>query len=153
MWGTRRRRGADADRERGAAVLACADGRFADAERAARAALALRERAAGADSPATAGEAVTLAAVLAALDRRAEANAYYQRALATYRRQCGAEHYDVAVCLHGLALLHADTEPAVSRQRLLHALWIKRAVLGGIHPEVAELLEDMAALSALAAAA
>jgi hypothetical protein len=94
---------------------------------------------------------VALAAVLAALDRRAEANALYQRALGTYRQHGGPEHYDVAVCLHGLALLHADTEPAVSRRRLEAALRIKRSALGGIHPEVVEILDDMASLCALPA--
>ncbi|GAA3384558.1 tetratricopeptide repeat protein [Cryptosporangium minutisporangium] len=149
MWKSRRRWNAEADRHRGAAAYAYADGRFAEAEADARSALARRERAVGADSPAAAGDAVALAAVLAALDRRAEANALYQRALATYRRHSGPEHYDVAVCLHGLALLHADTEPALSRRRLQAALWIKRSALGGIHPEVVDLLDDLAALSAV----
>lgn len=145
MWGSRKQRIVDADRERGGAVMAIADGRLDEAERAARTALKLRERVTGLDTPTLAADAVTLAEVLAARDCRAEANAHYQRALAIHRRY--ERHYDVAVCLLGLARLHSDTEPAVSRQRLEHALWIKRAALGGIHPEVLEILDEMAELT------
>ncbi|WP_344653629.1 tetratricopeptide repeat protein [Cryptosporangium japonicum] len=146
MFGHRKHTIAAADREHGAAVLAWTDGDLDEAERAARTALKLRERASKEDTPSIAADAKTLADVLAARDARAEANALYQRALAVYRRY--GRQYDAALCLRGLGRLHADTEPAVSRQRLLHALWIKRALLGGIHPEVAELLEDLAALPA-----
>ncbi|TQS45388.1 hypothetical protein [Cryptosporangium phraense] len=146
MWKTRRNLAAH--RHRATAAAAYADGRLVDAATSARAALAHTERAAGPHSPAAAVDARTLAAVLAELDRRAEANALYQRALGIF----GRDTYDGAVCLHGLALLHADTEPSVSRARLQHALQVKRAVLGGLHPEVAAILEDMAALSALATA-
>ena len=117
-----------------------AAGRFEDAETPARTALKLRERIEN-DTPAVAADALALARVLAEKDYRAEANALYHRALTIYRAH--GYQYDAAVCLHGLARLHADTEPAVSRERLMLALWIKRGILGGLHPEVLELLTEM----------
>ena len=151
MWGSDRQRREDADRERGAAAMATADGRFDEAERAARTALKLRERISDEETPAIAEDAVALAKVLAARDSRAEANALYHRALTIYRRY--ERQYDAAGCLLGLACLHADTEPALSRERLRLALWIKRAALGGIHPEVLEILDAMAELSGLSGTA
>ncbi|MFG1925883.1 tetratricopeptide repeat protein [Cryptosporangium sp. NPDC048952] len=141
MWGTRKHYIADADREYGVAVLALVNGDLDEAERAARTALKLRERTTKEDTPRIAADARMLAEILAESDARAEANALYQRALTVYRRY--ELQYDAAVCLHGLARLHADTEPALSRERLQLAMWIKRSILGGIHPEVLELLNEL----------
>lgn len=129
------------------AGLAYARGDYADAEQLARAALALRARALGADAPATVADAVVLAAVLAALGRPAQAAALYRCALRIYRRRYGPDHYEVAVCVHGLAAL-PDTAAQESRYLFDRALRVKRAVLGEEHPEIAVLLHNLAALQA-----
>lgn len=136
-----------ADQRRNLAGLAYARGDYADAEPLARAALALRARTLGADAPATVADAVVLAAVLAALDRPAEAAALYRCALRIYRRRYGPDHYQVAVCVHGLAAL-PDTAVHESRYLFDRALRVKRAVLGDEHPEIAVLLHHLAALQA-----
>jgi tetratricopeptide (TPR) repeat protein len=129
------------------AGLAYAEGRFAAAETWARQGLALRERADPAGSTGVAGDITVLGAVLVALERYAQAEELFRRALAIWTTRHGPEHYEVSVCLHNLAVLqHRRGEPDAALRSFQEALRIRQAVLGAAHPEIAVVLNNLAIL-------
>jgi tetratricopeptide (TPR) repeat protein len=129
------------------AGLAYAEGRFVEAEIWARRGLALRERADPAGSTGIAGDITVLGAVLVALDRYAEAEELFARALHIWTARFGPEHYEVSVCLHNLAVLQQRRgEPDAALRTFQEALRIREAVLGPAHPELALVLNNLAVL-------
>jgi len=126
------------------AGLSPARGRYAEAEPWARRAVEIRLRGHPADDPSVLADQVVLAAVLVGLGREDEAEPLYAGALSGYERLYGPAHYEVAVCHNGLAACRVAADDAEAALRhLREALQIKRSVLGGSHPEVGVLLNNM----------
>ena len=124
------------------AGLAYACGDYEHAEREIRTALAMPGRAA-ADRSADKG---LLGAVLAARGQHEEAHAVLRRVLAEMELIHGSSHYEVAVVLQNLAMLHQRRDPEQSQQLYERALHIKQRRLGRTHPEVGVLLNNLATL-------
>jgi hypothetical protein len=81
-----------------------------------------------------------LGAVLLDLDRLAEAEAQLRHAYRIWVRRFGPDHYEAAVCLHGLGVIgFRRGDPRAAMRSLDEALRIKTAVLGPEHPELAAL--------------
>jgi hypothetical protein len=86
-----------------------------------------------------------LGAVLLDLGRLDEAEAQLRHAYRIWVRRFGAQHYEAAVCLHGLAVASLRRgDPRAALRTLDEALRIKTAVLGSGHPEVADLRHNRA---------
>jgi hypothetical protein len=67
-------------------------------------------------------------------------------------RSLGPDHYEAAVCLHGLGVVRFRRGDADAASSALHALGealrIKTAVLGPDHPEIAALRRNIAVVRA-----
>ena len=126
------------------AGLSHARGRYAEAEPWARRAVAIRLGSHCPDDPSVLADQVVLAAVLVGQGREDEAEPLYAAVLAAYEQRYGPDHYEVAVCHNGLAACRvAADDPEAALRHLREALQIKRAVLGGSHPEIGVLLNNM----------
>jgi tetratricopeptide (TPR) repeat protein len=128
--------------------LSLADaGRYAEAEPLFKKALAIDERALGADHPGVATDLNNLALLYKHQGRYAEAEPLFKRALAIREKALGADHPSVATGLNNLALLYnqqgryAEAEPLYKR-----ALAIDEKALGAGHPDVATGLNNLALL-------
>jgi tetratricopeptide (TPR) repeat protein len=127
------------------AGLAHAQGRYREAEPAARRAVELRECLRGPDHPEVARDLTVLAAILAGQGRLDQAEALYRRALDIFQRRLTPEHYEVAVVLNSLGGLAQDRHDPVEAEKLQRrALSIKIRVLGPDHAEVATVLNNLA---------
>jgi tetratricopeptide (TPR) repeat protein len=121
-----------------------ASGRAAEAEEPARRAYELRSAALGRDHPDALADGAALAAVLLDLDRYDEAEVLLERARAGFEDRHGSHHYEVAVCLHGLATAsYARGDLSSAERRWAEALAIKEDVLGHEHPELALTLNNL----------
>ncbi len=135
----------DADTMRVAAGLDLELGRYADAEKLDKEALALDMKDRGAGHPAVATGLNALASVYLAEGHFAEAEPLLQRALAIREKAFGADHPIVAVTVDDLAIVYrtegryADAEALAKR-----ALAIREKALGPEHPAVAASLNSLA---------
>jgi tetratricopeptide (TPR) repeat protein len=119
--------------------------RVAEAERAAREALALVERTDGPEHPSTAMALTTLATVLRGREAYTDAERLLRQALGIAERTLGVDHPDVAKILIQLArrvLMRSRFGEAESVLR--RALAINEASFGPDHPTVAENLSWLA---------
>jgi len=122
-------------------------GRYDDAVPLAERALAILEKALGAEHPNVATALNSLATLYANKGDYERAEPLYQRALTILEKALGAEHPDVATALNNLAALYAykgdyaRAEPLYQR-----ALAITEKALGAEHPDVATSLSNLATL-------
>ena len=80
-------------------------------------------------------DAVAYAAILDGLQRYDESEAIYRRALVTFVKTFGTEHYEVASNLHGLAAVLCSRGDLDEAERLYRrALAIKEKPLGAASP-------------------
>jgi CHAT domain-containing protein/Tfp pilus assembly protein PilF len=122
-------------------------GRYGEAVKSARRALAIRQAVLGVRHPDTATCLNNLAAMLEAQGDYASARPLYEQALAIRPAVLGARHPDTAQSLNNLALLlQAQGDYAAAQPLLEQALAIRRAVLGQRHPDTAQSLNNLAAL-------
>lgn len=122
-----------------------AQGKFADAEKAATQALAIRQKALGSADPTVAESQINLATVYKLEGRYPQAEDLYQRALATQQKLFGPDSPKLANNLNDLgALYEAQGKHAQAEQMLQHALAIEEKALGADHPEVADVLGNIA---------
>ncbi len=125
-----------------------AEGRFAEAERLYKRALAIDEEALEKDHLNVARDVNNLAKLYQAQGQYAEAEPLYRRGLAMREKDLGPVHPEVAQSLNNLAAVYRDqgrygaAEPFCKR-----ALEIWQKVLGPVHPEVASSLSTLADLS------
>jgi len=130
------------------ADLSRAKGRFAEAERLYKRALAIDEEALGKDQLKVARDLSNLAELYQAQGQYAEAEPLHKRALEIREKVLGPVHPEVAQSLNNLAAVYRDqgrygaAEPFCKR-----ALEIWEKVLGPVHPEVASSLSTLADLS------
>jgi len=122
-------------------------GRYDEALPLAERALALREKALGAEHAAVAQSLNNVAMLYEAKGDYARAEPLYQRTLALREKLLGAEHQEVATSLNNLAGLHylkgdyTRAEPLYQR-----ALAIREKLLGAEHPGIAAPLNNLALL-------
>ncbi len=122
-------------------------GRYAEAEPLSERALAIRERALGADHPDVADSIRGLAVVYWHQGRYAEAEPLAERALAIRERALGPDHPDVSTSLNNLGNVYlyqgryAEAEPLYER-----ALAIRERAFGADHPELAFTLNNLASV-------
>lgn len=122
-------------------------GKYDEAIPLAERALAIREKALGAEHAAVAQSVNSLAILYEAKGDYGRAEPLYQRALAMREKLFGAEHPEVATSLNNLAGLnyvrgdYARAEPLYQR-----ALAIREKLLGAEHPEIATPLNNLALL-------
>ncbi|HMW02860.1 MAG TPA: CHAT domain-containing protein, partial [Acidobacteriota bacterium] len=110
-------------------------------------ALAIREKALGADHPETANSLDNLAVLYYSKDDFTRAEPLFQRALTIREKAFGADHLETARSLHNLALLYRDKEDNSRAEPLLQqALAIREKALGADHPLVAYSLNHLAGL-------
>ncbi len=124
-----------------------AEGRFAEAERLYKRALAIDEEALEKDHLNVARDVNNLAKLYQAQGQYAEAEPLYRRGLAMREKDLGPVHPEVAQSLNNLAEVYyaqgkyTEAEPLHKR-----ALAIREKVLGPVHPEVAHSLNNLAAV-------
>jgi CHAT domain-containing protein len=126
-----------------------AQGKYADAEGLYRRALAIKEKALGADHPDVAQTLHNLALVYADQRKYADAEGLYRQALAIKEKARGADHPDVATTLNNLANVYeAQGKYADADGLYKRALMIDEKALGADHPDVAQNLDNLAIVSA-----
>jgi tetratricopeptide (TPR) repeat protein len=122
-------------------------GDFTAAAPPGRKAWAISRRLLGEDNPRTLFDAVAYAAILDGLQRYDESEAIYRRALVTFVKTFGSEHYEVASNLHGLAAVLCSRGDLDEAERLYRrALAIKEKLLGAASPEAALTRNNLGAL-------
>lgn len=127
------------------AGLAHSRGDDAGAEPLARRGLALREAACAPEDPALGADAAALGAILEGLERWAEAEALYRRALAIW--ECKADTYEVAMTLNGLAaVLRFSGRPDDAEPLFRRALALLESDRGPGHPDTATVRNNLAML-------
>lgn len=127
--------------------LAYARGRFADAERSARHAVAVRRQIGHHESTALAADLAVLGAALAASGHDDDAEELFRHCLSTWTTRFGGDHYEVAVALHNLGMLHQRRKDVDAASDCLHAaLRIKQRRLGTAHAEVGVILNNIGVL-------
>jgi tetratricopeptide (TPR) repeat protein len=122
-------------------------GDFTAAEPPGRKAWGISRRLLGEDDPRTLFDAVAYAAILDGLQRYDESKAIYRRALVTFEKVFGPEHYEVASNLHNLAAVlctRGDLDEAEKLYR--RALAIKEKLLGAESPDAALTRNNLGAL-------
>ncbi|MGY6552995.1 MAG: tetratricopeptide repeat protein [Wenzhouxiangella sp.] len=123
-------------------------GRMAEAEALLETALALRQSIAPTAAE-TAASYNNLAVVLAAQDRRDEAEPKYRRALEIRRQTLGENHATTTYSLTNLATLHAQLGRwAEAEAGYREALSLRRSIFGDGHPAVASVLYQIGWLQA-----
>ena len=131
------------------AGLAYARGQPIEAEAAARRAVAIRERADGMAHRSVALDLAVHGAALLDLERLAEAEHCFTRAVGILSRRAPADGYEIGVNLSNLAACRARSDDNQTAARLLReAIALKSPILGARHPEVARHEEDLAAIVA-----
>jgi tetratricopeptide (TPR) repeat protein len=122
-----------------------ARGRYHDAEKAYREALAIRCKVLGEEHPETAQSYSYVAMCLDAQGQHADALPLFRQALAIYRKVLGEEHPDTAQSYNNLAYcLHHQGKPAEAVPLYRQALAIWRRVLGEEHPRTADSYNNLA---------
>ena len=122
-------------------------GDYAGAEPLLRRALAIDEKALGADRPDVAASLNNLAALLYPKGDYAGAEPLLRRALAISEKALGPDHPHVALALNNLgALLAAKGDYAGAEPLYRRALTIDEKALGPDHPNVANILDNLAGL-------
>jgi CHAT domain-containing protein len=117
------------------------------AERLLKRAVAIEERALGADAPRVAVTLNNLAGLYKAESRYDEAEPLYGRALAIKEAAFGRDHPSVATALNNLATLYLVTErPAEAEPLYRRSITIKEGALGPDHPALAPALGNLAEL-------
>jgi len=120
---------------------------YAEAEPLHKRALAIYERALGAEHPYTASGLNNLAALYDSQGRCEEAELLLKRALAIYERALGAEHPYTATSLNNLATLYYSQGRYEEAEPLYKGtLAIREKALGTKHPYTATSLNNLAAL-------
>jgi len=120
---------------------------YVEAEPLHKRALAIYEKALGAEHPYIAASLNNLAELYYSQGRYEEAEPLLKRALAIYEKALGAEHPDTATSLNNLATLYdsqgryEEAEPLLKR-----ALAIYEKALGAKHPYTAASLNNLATL-------
>jgi tetratricopeptide (TPR) repeat protein len=122
-------------------------GGYADARPLYERALAIREKAPGAEHPDVANSLNNLASLLSDQGDYAGARPLYERALAISEKALGPEHPDVANSLNNLAVLLKDQgDYGAARPLYERALAIREQALGPEHRDVANSLNNLAVL-------
>jgi CHAT domain-containing protein/tetratricopeptide (TPR) repeat protein len=122
-------------------------GKYAEATRSARRALAMRKEVLGERHLDYATSLNNLALLLNSQEDRAAARPLYERALAIRKEVLGERHPDYATSLNNLAsLLYSQGAYAAARPLFEQALTIKKEVLGERHPDYAQSLNNLAFL-------
>ena len=110
-------------------------------------ALAIREKALGAEHPDTGTSLNNLAHLLVSQGDYAGAKPLYERALAIYEKALGAEHPDTGLSLNNLAsLLYAQGDYSGAKPLSERALAISEKALGAEHPDTGQSLNNLAGL-------
>lgn len=92
----------------------------------------------GADDPRALLDATAYAAILDGLERYAESESVYRRALSVFESKLGLEHTEVAATLHNLAAaVAAQGRPEEAEEKYRRALRVKETLFGGDSPDVA----------------
>jgi tetratricopeptide (TPR) repeat protein len=123
-------------------------GRYPEAERASRQALAIRETVLGPDDAAVAESLNNLALLHHAQGQHGRAEPLYRRSLAIWEKTLGPEHPRVAIGLNNLAMVYrgqnqyAQAEPLFRR-----SLAIRETVQGPEHVDVGLALNNLAELN------
>ncbi|GEM_PF-5262661 len=110
-------------------------------------ALAIRERLYGKESGPVATTLYNLAMLANAQDRNDEAVTLFGKALVAYEAAKGSDHPDVALCLIALAdrdYCHDEACAPLAIRRLERALTIQRRAYGVHHPELRDVLGELA---------
>ena len=124
-----------------------AKGDFTAAEPPGQKAWEISRRLLGEDDPRTLFDAVAYAAILDGLQSYDESEAIYRRALVTFEKTFGPEHYEVASNLHNLAaVLCARVDLDEAEKLYRRALAIKEKLLGAESPEAALTRNNLGAL-------
>ncbi|MFI8828949.1 tetratricopeptide repeat protein [Streptomyces sp. NPDC053431] len=144
MWAARRSSAGAAGQEAMATIrhnlagLYLAFGDLRTAERQARAALELREKAAGGNVLALAADRLCLAGVLSAAGQIIPARALAEEALSEYSMRLGENHAEIGFCLHVLAHTHVgEGRRDLAADLYRQAIAVKARALGENHPELA----------------
>jgi tetratricopeptide (TPR) repeat protein len=133
-----------AERLSGEANALYARGRFAEAEKAHRAVLAIRKELLGEEHRDTAASYAHVARCLDAQGRHAQAQPLFEKALDLGTKVLGELHPDTAANHANLgSCLHAQGKFAEARPRLEKALAVSRKVLGEVHPQTASNYSNM----------
>ena len=120
-------------------------GKYADAEGLYKRALAIREKALGADHPTWPQTLNNLAIVYHDQGKYADAEGLHKRALAIREKALGASHPDVAQTLNNLANVYQEQGKYADAEALhKRALAINEKALGADHPDVAQTLNNLA---------
>jgi tetratricopeptide (TPR) repeat protein len=97
------------------------------------------------DAVALAADEAALAAILVERRRFREARTLYRRALRVFRRNLGAEHYEVGAVLAGLGALEARARRwSEAELALRRGVLIIEEALGRSHPRLAAALNNLA---------
>jgi CHAT domain-containing protein/Tfp pilus assembly protein PilF len=121
-------------------------GRYVDADRVLRRALAATEARAGASHPDVAVILSNLATVAAALDKPTEALAFAERGLKIHEAALGPEHPRIAIHLNNIAEIERLAGRPEKREPLLRqALAIVEKAYGKTHLDVATALSNLGA--------
>ena len=105
------------------AVVYETQGKYAEAERLFKRALAIREKALGARPPRCGQTLNNLAIVYHEQGKYADAEALYKRALAIREKALGADHPDVAASLNNLAVVYRQQGRYAEAERSTSARW------------------------------
>jgi hypothetical protein len=133
-------------RTRGKFLKAAA--RFAEAEQPLRRALAIDEKAFGAEHVNLLPDLSELSSLMSIMNRPTDAEPLMRRVLAVAESAYGPEHLVVGVYVTNLALLLQETDRLAEAEPLLRrALAIDEKARGPEHPNVAVLLNTLAVLS------
>jgi tetratricopeptide (TPR) repeat protein len=127
------------------AVVYRAQGKYAEAERLQRHALAIREKILDRNHPEIAETLANLALVLDKQGKYGEAEGLYQRALAIREKVFGSSSPNVAHTLNGLALVYeSQGKYSEAEEALKRALALREKALGASHRDVADTLNNLA---------
>ena len=108
-------------------------------------ALAIREKALGANHPDVGQTLNNLASVYRAQGKYSEAEGLYKRALAIREKALGANHPDVGQTLTNLAIVYrAQGKYSEAEGLYKRALAIREQALGANHPDVGQTLNNLA---------
>ena len=119
--------------------------KYADAEGLFKRALAIKEKALGADHPDVANSLNNLAIGYGEQGKYADAEGLFKRALAIREKTLGADHPELASTLASLAVVYGKQGKYADAEGLFkRALAIKEKALGQDHPEVANSLIGLA---------
>ena len=126
-------------------------GDFAAAEEPGRKAWDISRQIMGEDDPRTMLDAAAYAAILDGLERYGESERIYRRALATFEKAIGPEHYEVAATLHNLAAVLVTGGHLEEAERYYRrSLGIKEKLLGAESPDAALTRNNLGSLLTIA---